>query len=139
MPPARWLWAGALALAAVSLAMPAVQGPGFPTQSGLDILRQGASAWRDGIVAWYANPLLSAAAVIGWVGAGQRVPALAALALALLGLLLALSSFTAGAAAESAGRRVPEFAFAFGFYVWLLAFVVGVLAGFLGLNRPRSI
>lgn len=134
MTAARCLWAGALALLALSLALPAVEGPGFPSQSGLDILRQGAGAWRDGIVAWYANPMLGAAVVIGIVAGQRRLPGLVALALAAIGLLLALSSFTAGPAAASAGRRVPEFHFAFGFYVWLLAFPTGVLAAVYGLS-----
>lgn len=118
----RWLLGAAL-LYALSLLLPAVQGAGFPTQTGLDMLREGASGIRDGIVAWYANPALWLALVLGWFGLRR-----AALACAVVGLLLALSSFVAGPLAESAGRSVPEFSFAAGFYVWLSAFAL-TLAG----------
>ena len=117
-----WLL-GAAALYVASLWLPAIEVNGFPAQTGLDVLRQGASAFRDGVVAWYANPLLWLALALGWFGARRT-----ALACALLGLVLALSSFSAGLAAESAGRSVPPFSFAAGFYVWLGAFALA-LAG----------
>lgn len=111
-----WL-IGAASRYVVSLWLPAIQGPGFPAQTGLDVLRQGAPAWRDLVFAWYANPSLWLALVLGWFG--QRR---AALACAALGLVLALSSLTASLAAEAAGRSVPTFSFGIGFYVWLGAF-----------------
>jgi hypothetical protein len=119
-----WLL-GAAALYVTSLWLPAIAGSGFPAQTGLDVLRQGASAFRDGVVAWYANPLFWLALVLGWLGLRRG-----ALACAALGLLLALSSFSAGLAAESAGRSVPPFSYGIGFYVWLGAFVLALIALF---------
>jgi hypothetical protein len=125
-PGIRRAWLlGAAALYVASLWLPAIEGQGFPAQSGLDVLRQGAPAIRDGVVAWYANPLLWLALVLGW--SGLRRPALASAA---LGGLLALSSFTAGLAAEIAGRSVPPFSYGAGFYVWLGAFVLALLGLF---------
>jgi hypothetical protein len=49
-------------------------------------------------------------------------------AVALLALVLAVSSFRAAATLERAGTTVPDFAFASGLYVWLAAFVVLLLA-----------
>ena len=120
-----WLLAAAV-LYVASLWLPAIQGPGFPVQTGLDVLRQGAPAWRDLIVAWYANPALWLALVLGWIPLRR-----AAFASAALGLALALSSFSAGFAAELAGRSVPAFGFGVGFYVWLGAFGLALI----GLHR----
>lgn len=120
-----WLLGAAL-LYVTSLGLPAIQGPGFPAQTGLDVLRQGAPAWRELVVAWYANPALWLALVLGWVPLRR-----AALVCAALGLALALSSFSAGLAAELAGRSVPAFGFGAGFYVWLGAFVLALI----GLHR----
>ena len=119
-----WLL-GAAALYVASLGLPAIEGSGFPAQTGLDVLRQGAGAFRDGVVAWYANPLLWLALALGWLGATR-----AALACAVLGCLLALSSFTAGFAAESAGRSVPAFSVGAGFYGWLGAFALALIGLF---------
>jgi hypothetical protein len=113
-----WLLGAAL-LYLVSLWLPALEGPGFPARTGLDVLRQGAQAWHDYVVAWYANPVLWLCLALGWAGVRR-----AAQVTAVLGLVLALSSFSAGYAAELAGRSVPEFRFAVGFYVWLGAFVL---------------
>jgi hypothetical protein len=119
-----WLL-GAAALYVASLWLPAIEGSGFPAQTGLDVLRQGASAWSDGVVAWYANPLLWLALVLGWLGRRRL-----GLACATLGLALALSSFSAGFVAEQAGQSVPPFSFAAGFYVWLGAFVLALIGLF---------
>lgn len=126
----RWLILLGAALYAVSLFLPAIEGSGFPAQSGMDVLRQGASAWRDGVVAWYANPVLGLALVLGWMRRYRL-----ALAAASLGLLLALSSFTAEPIAESAGRSVPAFGFAVGFYLWLLAFGAALAAPLAGIYK----
>lgn len=130
MSPQRWLILAAALLYVASLPMPAIQGSGFPTLSGLDVLWQGASGWRDGVIAWYANPALAAALVSAWAGRHRL-----SLAAAAVGLALALSSFSAGVVAESAGRSIPPFSFAAGFYVWLLAFVTAVLAGLSGIYK----
>lgn len=131
---ARWLALGGLVLYLFSLWLPAVRGSGFPTQSGWDMLQQGATAWRDGIVAWYANPAIWLTVLFALIGR-FRVAAI----LATVGLVLALSSFSAATVAEAGGRSVPPFGFAIGFYVWLGAFViVGVAAG-VGLYRTRDI
>ena len=126
----RWLVLSAALLYALSLAMPAIEGTGFPSLSGLDVLRQGASGWRDGVVAWYANPLLIAGLIACWF----RWPRIAVGAVS-LGLMLALSSFSAGWAAESAGRNIPAFSFAAGFYLWLGAFVVSAAGALIGYIR----
>jgi hypothetical protein len=119
----RWLAALALALLAVSLVLPAVRGSGFPAQTGLDILRQGAGLWRDGVVSWYANPALVAGALLVLAGFARS-----ALTVTAMALLLALSSFRAADTLEQAGRSVPPFEFAAGFYVWIAAMIVGVAA-----------
>lgn len=127
MTLSRWLVLGAAAVYMLALALPAVQGSGFPSLSGIEVLRQGASAWRSGVLAWFANPMFGFALVLAWIG-GYR----AALGAALFGLLLGLSSFVAAPIAERAGRTVPEFSYATGFYVWLTAFLIlaaGALAG----------
>jgi len=119
----RWLALLALVLLAFSLVLPAVRGSGFPVQTGLDVLRQGAGLWRNGVLSWYANPALVVGVVLVLAGFGRS-----ALAVTALALLLALSSFGAAGALEQAGRSVPPFNFAAGFYVWILAMVVGVAA-----------
>lgn len=108
------LAAGGLWLA--SLALPAVRVTGGPAFSGLDLLARGWSGWRDLVFAWFANPLLLLAAVAGW-----RELRRAQAPLALLAAALALSSFFAADIAGLAGRSVPVFHFAAGFYVWLAA------------------
>jgi hypothetical protein len=119
----RWLVLLGALLFVVSLFMPAIEGSGVPTQSGMDVLRQGAGGWRDGVIAWYANPVLGLTLVLGWTRRYRL-----ALGAAALGLLLAISSFTAASVAESAGRSVPAFGFAVGFYLWLLAFIAAAAA-----------
>lgn len=133
MPAYRWFAAGGLVLFIVSLWLPAIEGAGFPAFSGLDVLRQGASGWRDGVVAWYANPLILVALLASWFRQ-FRFSLIAALA----GTLLALSSFSAEWMAESAGRSVPSFQFAIGFYVWLLAFVFAVVAAAVGIYKESG-
>lgn len=132
MSPDRWLILAAAALYAVSLAMPAIEGSGFPAFTGLDVLRQGAAAWREGIVAWYANPLFVAAIITCWLRLYRF-----GLAAAGIGLLLALSSFSAEWAAENSGRSVPAFRFAVGFYVWIGAYLVAVAGGLFGYIRSN--
>jgi len=119
-----------LSLFLASLFLPAIVGSGFPALSGMDVLRQGASGWRDGVVAWYANPVLALALACSWARCYR-----AALVAAALGLALAVSSFTAGMAAESAGRSVPAFAFGAGFYLWLGAFVAAAAAPLAGIYK----
>lgn len=130
MPVDRALLVGALLLFVAALPLPAIDGAGFPAFSGLDVLEQGASAWRDGVIAWYANPVFFLAWIIGIVRRYKL-----ALGFATGGLLLALSSFTAGTMAESAGRSIPAFGFAAGFYLWLLAFIALILASGVGIYR----
>jgi hypothetical protein len=129
----RWLVAGGLLLFGFSLLLPAVEGSGFPALSGLDMLRQGAGAWRDQVVAWYANPVLWSSLFCTWFGR-YRI----GLGLGALGMLLALSSFTAATMAGDAGRSVPEFRFAIGFYVWLVSIVAAVLAAAFGVYRVSA-
>lgn len=123
----RWLALAGLLLFVLSLLMPAIDGSGFPAFSGWDVLQQGASAWRQGVVAWYANPLFLVALILCWIPRFKL-----ALVAAVAGLLLALSSFSAGMMAENAGQSVPAFSFAIGFYCWLLAFAVVILAAITG-------
>jgi hypothetical protein len=133
MPADRWLTIGALLLFVAALPLPAIEGAGFPAFSGLDVLRQGASAWRDGVIAWYANPVFFAALIIGLLRRYKL-----AIGVATVGLLVALSSFTAGTVAESAGRSVPAFGFAIGFYLWLLAFVTLIAASGTGIYKESG-
>jgi hypothetical protein len=132
----RWLVLLGLSLYVASLFLPAIVGSGFPALSGIDVLRQGASGWRDGVVAWYANPAFVLALVSCWIGRYRL-----ALGAGAFGLVLALSSFTAGAVAESAGRSIPAFGFGAGFYLWLGAFVAAAaapLAGIYKVSRAAS-
>jgi hypothetical protein len=137
MPVDRWLALGALLLFFAALPLPAIDGSGFPAFTGLDVLKQGAGAWHDGVVAWYANPVFLLALIAGFFRRFRL-----ALGLAIAGILLALSSFTAGTVAESTGRSVPAFGFAIGFYLWLFAFAVLLLASAVGIykesNRSQS-
>ena len=126
----RWLVLAGLLLFVLSLLMPAIDGSGFPALSGMDVLEQGASAWRQGVVAWYANPVLLVALILCWI---RRFKI--AFVAALVGLLLALSSFSAGMMAENAGQAVPAFSFAIGFYFWLCAFVAVILSAVVGVSK----
>ena len=129
----RWLIAGALLLFGLSLLLPAIEGSGFPAQSGLDVLGRGAGAWRDGVIAWYANPILAFALALAAAGRNRT-----ALALGFAGLLLALSSFRAGESAVAAGSSVPPFSFGIGFYIWLGAFLLAMLAAGVGIYKVSS-
>lgn len=133
MPAYRWFAAGALFFFILSLWLPAIDGAGFPAFSGLDVLRQGASGWRDGVVAWYANPVLIVALLACWFRQFRF-----ALIAAIAGTLLGLSSFTAEWAAETAGRSVPTFHFGIGFYLWLLAFGLVILAAVIGIYKESG-
>jgi hypothetical protein len=130
MPVDRWLAVGALLLFIAAMPLPAIDGAGFPAFSGFDVLKQGTSAWRDGVVAWYANPVFLVALIAGILRRHKL-----ALGAATVGILLALSSFTAGTMAESTGRSVPAFGFEIGFYLWLLAFVALMLASAVGIYK----
>jgi len=130
VPAARWLILAGLVLFTASLLLPAVDGAGFPAQSGLDMLQRGAGAWRDQVYAWYANPALGVSLLACWFSRFRT-----ALVMAALAMLLALSSFTAATMAENAGRSVPEFSFAIGFYVWLGAILFAVLAAASGIYK----
>jgi hypothetical protein len=129
----RWLVVAGAALYASSLMLPSIRGSGFPAQSGIDVLRQGAGAWEYGIVAWYANPALWVSWPLIWLGRCRAGLAGAALALA-----LAVSSFGAATMAEHAGRNVPAFTYAVGFYVWLASIAVGVVAALVGIYKVSA-
>ena len=128
----RWLAAAGLVLYLVALLLPAIDGPGFPALSGYDVLRQGAGAWRDDVFAWYANPLFFAGLAMCWIGRFRL-----ALALTVAGLAVALTSLSAEALASRAGREVPAFAYAAGFYLWLLAFVALIASALCGRFRKH--
>lgn len=117
------------ALFAVSLALPAVTfrlGDGTDWLPGLTMLLLG---WFDvftGVVGWLANPLYGAGAV-------ALVLRRRGLAVALFGgaVGLALSSvqlFHEGLMKDESGQRHAVEHFGPGFYVWLAALVVGLLA-----------
>lgn len=132
----RLLLVAAGCLWLISLVLPAVE-PGFGTAfSGFDLLARGWSGWRDLVLAWFANPALALAAAALW-----RDQKRTALALALLAAGLALSSFLAADLAGAAGRSVPPFRFAAGFYVWLAAHglvLAAALAARLPAGRPST-
>jgi hypothetical protein len=117
----------------LSLMLPALVSDSFPVQSGFDLLRQRGEFTRNGIFAWYANPVLGVALVLCWLGRFRL-----GLATGLLGGLLALSTFLAPAALESAGRSLPDFRFGTGFYLWLGAFGCVIAAAAAGLICPES-
>lgn len=111
---------GLLGLATVlwlsSLVMPAVEVSGGPVFSGYDVLIQGWSAWRNGVFAWFANPLLVICVLAAWRNYGGF-----SLFCALCGAILAVSSFWSAEIAEAGGMAVPELSFRIGFYCWIAA------------------
>lgn len=111
-----------LAVWSISLAFTAVDATGGPSWRGYEMLARGWSGVASGVASWYANPLFVVTVILAWNGFKRT-----ALAGAVLGLLLALSSFVAGETARRAGLAVPEFSFAAGFYIWLAAYF-GVVA-----------
>jgi len=133
MAVSRWLALAGLLSFASSLLMPAIDGAGFPALSGWAVLEQGASAWRQGVVAWYANPIFLVAVILCWFRRFRL-----AFAAAAIGLLLGLSSFSAGMMAEGAGQSVPAFSFAIGFYFWLFAFAVVTAAAAAGIYKESA-
>jgi hypothetical protein len=130
----RWLLVAGALLYLLSLALPAVRGSGFPEQSGLDMLRQGADGWRSNVFAWYANPALWLGIVLIWFGRNRL-----GLGAVVAGLLLALSSFAAATMAGYAGRSIPPFSYAIGFYVWLGAFVLVLAAAWSQIYKVSSV
>jgi uncharacterized membrane protein len=129
----RWLALAGLLLFVLSLLMPAIDGSGFPALRGWDVLEQGASAWRQGVVAWYANPVFVVALILCWTRRFKF-----AFVAAVVGLLLAVSSFSAGMMAENDGQPVPAFSFAIGFYLWLFSFVAAILSAVVGLYKESG-
>jgi hypothetical protein len=113
----------AIGLWGISLALPAVAITGGPVFRGGDLLLRAWEALDSGVYAWLANPLLFVAVAL-CVGRARQMAGV----VALLALVLAVSSFRAAAALERAGTTVPDFTFASGLYVWLAAFVVLLLA-----------
>jgi hypothetical protein len=113
----------AVGLWGLSLALPAVAITHGPELRGIDLLLRGWEALDSGVYAWLANPFFFVAGVL-CVGGARR----AAGAVGLLALVLAASSFRAATTLERAGTVAPDFTFASGFYVWLAAFVVLLLA-----------
>lgn len=99
-----------------ALFVPALRIVGGPPVGGLELLERGWQAAGSGVLAWYANPLFVIA--MGLAAAGAYV---AAGSLSSLGLVLALTSFSAVSIARAAGAPVPELYFEPGFYLWLLA------------------
>jgi hypothetical protein len=129
----RWLVLAGLLLFLLSLMLPALVSESFPAQSGFDLFRQRGEFTRNGIFAWYANPVLGVALVLCWLGRFRL-----GLGAGLLGGALALSIFLAPATLESAGRSLPDFRFGAGFYVWLGAFICVISAAAAGLICPQS-
>ena len=133
--PARWdiLFAvAAVSLWLLSLAMPSIGPRGGTALSGFEVLSRGWSAWRYGVVAWFANPVLLLAVIaLVW-----KKPRLAA-ASGFVGCILAVSSYWAGTFAALAGRSVPELFFASGFYLWMAAHLA-VLCGGIRLMIRRA-
>jgi hypothetical protein len=113
----------AIGLWGASLMLPAAAGAGGPVLRGSDVLLRGWETLDSGVYAWLANPLFFLAAALCIYGA-RRIAG----SVALLALVLAATSFGAGAALERAGTTVPDFTFASGFYVWLAGHVVLLLA-----------
>jgi hypothetical protein len=113
----------ALGLWGISLALPAVAITGGPVLRGGELLLRGWEVLDSGVYAWLANPVFLVAGALCFGGA-RRI----ARAIALLALVLAVSSFRAAAALERAGTAVPDFTFASGLYVWIAAFVVLLIA-----------
>lgn len=130
MRPERWLVLSGLGMFVLCLFLPSLTSPSFPVQSGLDLFHRGPELWRDGIIAWYANPALLLTLVLTWFGRYR-----AGLVTAGLALLLALSTLTGKAVIEASGRSVPEFSYGIGFYVWLLAFVAAAVAAGIGIYK----
>jgi len=110
----------------LSLALPAIGVAGGPTLRGWDVLLRGHSAWRQGVAAWFANPVLLAAIAASWWRRDAVATGLAAVA-----LVLGVSSFWAAETVRGNGAAVPNFSYLSGLYVWLAA-ETGALCGSLG-------
>lgn len=134
-PRQRGFILGALGLWLVSLALPAVHVEGGPDFNGFYVLMRGWSAWRDGVYAWLANPLLLGACALGWFRVHLTTAILAGTA-----LLLAVTSWWAPDMARAGGRALPELTYGIGFFVWLAAHAVCFAALAVGYaSRIRSV
>ena len=124
----------AVALWGVSLVLSAVAITGGPALRGSDVLLRGWEALDAGVYAWLANPLFFVAAALCIRGARRVAPSVA-----LLALVLAVTSLGAGAALERGGTTVPDFTFGSGLYVWLGAYVALLVACLLHLVLGRGL
>jgi len=122
----------ALALFAVSLFLPAITYDVSGTSdssSGMSLLLMG---WFDvfaGVAGWLANPFFA----FGCVAVLLRRK-LTSIVLLSLSLLLAISSvqlFSTGVMKDESGALYPLQHFSAGFYVWLAAIVVALVAAFI--------
>ena len=107
------------ALWLASLPLPAVEVAGGAEFSGARVLAQGWRAAENGVLAWFANPCFLLSLVLGVLGRLKLACWLGGIA-----LVLALTSFGAGAIARSSGASVPDLSFGPGFYLWLLTLLV---------------
>jgi hypothetical protein len=119
---------GALILWGCSLLMPALQARGGPSLDGYEVLLRGWSAWRNGVFAWFANPLLLLAIVAAW----RKRHRLAAVSVG-LGVVLAATSLVAENTARYSGASIPDFSFLVGFYIWMGAHLAAALGVTLGM------
>jgi len=119
MPLSRLAALLAIALAwAASLVLPAVGARGGPTWTGLELLLLGWEGAREGVFAWFANPLFVAAltaAALRRDGIAGVISAAAA--------MLALTSLAAEDILRGRIESVPELTFGAGFYLWIVAVI----------------
>jgi hypothetical protein len=127
-----FLLAAVALLWAASLALPALRAQGGPTFDGADLLLRGWRGASRGILAWYANPLFVGALVLA---ALRRDGACAPLAL--LALVLALTTFALEPLLRLRMRSVPDVVFLSGVYVWLAALLALAVGSSLALYRGR--
>jgi hypothetical protein len=104
---------GIAALWLLSLVLPAIEISGTALD-GVDVLRRGWQAAREGVLAWYANPLFVIALLLAAAGRARSAGVLAG-----IGLLFGLTSLALEDVARASGAARVSVSLRLGFYLWL--------------------
>ncbi len=130
-PRLQFLLAAAV-LFAVSLFLPAITYDVSGTSdsmSGLSLLLMGWFAVFAGVFGWLANPLFAFGCVA--VLLRRKITSIVLLALSLLLAISSVQLFSTGVMKDESGALYPLQFFSAGFYVWLAAIVVALIAAFI--------
>ncbi len=132
MKPRLQVLLAAVASFAVSLFLPAIAYDVAGTSdsmSGLSLLLMG---WFDvfaGVVGWLANPFFAFGCVA--VLLRRKITSIVLLALSLLLAISSVQLFSSGVMKDESGALYPLQHFSAGFYLWLAAIVVALIAAFI--------